>query len=389
MTGVGGRPRVLVMAYSPLAGDARVLRQLRLLTPDYEVTTLGYGPAPEGVAAHLRLPDGVSSWVKDRRLLVLRRYQAAFDTAPVTVAARRLLTGHEGGFDVVLANDADTVPLALALSPRGGVHADLHEYHPRQNEELRRWRWFVGPYYEWLVATHVARADSVTTVGPRIAEEYQRQFGIDAGVVINAPHHVPDLEPTPVHQPLRLVHSGNAMRGRLETVLAAMPRIRRAATLDLYLVANDPAYLTELHGRYEGSQRVRIHDPVPPDQLPAVLNQHDVGVYVLPPVSFNHEYALPNKLFDFVQGRLALAVGPSPEMAAVVERHRLGFVAEDHSAEALAATIDALSEEQVAAAKAASHAAAAELSAERQVQTWAEAVGRLAERAADAPRPRQ
>lgn len=375
------RPRLLVLSFSPLRSDARVLRQVALFRGRYAVTTLGYGEAPDGVVEHLRLPDDVVNWHKDRRLLAARRFEAAYRSAPVVRAAGRLLEGRARTFDVVLADDIDTVPLALDLAPRAGLHADLHEYHPRQNEENPRWRLFVAPYYRWLVRTYGTRADSVTTVGEGIAREYRLRFGIRAGVVVNAPHFV-DLTPAPVAEnaPLRLVHSGNAQRHRLDVILAAMELVTRPMTLDLYLMANDPAYLDELRARYAGSARVRIHPAVAPDLLPATLNAHDVGVYVLPPVSFNHLWALPNKVFDFVQGRLALVVGPSPEMAALVRRHHLGVVTDDFSAEALAAVLDTLTPEQVRGFKAASDAAARQLSAEEQVRGWARAVDTLAAR---------
>ena len=308
-----------------------------------------------------------------------RRYEAAYRGAPVVRAAADLLVGRRARFDVVLADDIDTVPLALDLAPRGGVHADLHEYHPRQNEELRRWRWFVAPYYRWLVRTYGTQADSVTTVGEGIAREYRLRFGMRAGVVVNAPHFVA-LEPAPVHEPLRLVHSGNAQRHRLDVILAAMDLVTVPMTLDLYLMPNDPAYLEELAERYAASDRVRIHPPVAPHELPTTLNAHDVGVYVLPPVSFNHLWALPNKIFDFVQGRLALVVGPSPEMAALVRRHGLGVVTDDFSAESLARALERLTRDDVGRYKAASHAAAHELSAEQQVRGWQRAVDALAAR---------
>ena len=375
------RPRLLIMSFSPLRSDARVLRQVRLFADRYAVTTLGYGESPDGVVEHLRLPDEVVSWHKDRRLLVARRYETAYRSSPVVVAATRLLEGRAHTFDVVLADDIDTVPLALDLAPPAGVHADLHEYHPRQNEENRRWRLFVAPYYRWLVRTYGTRADSVTTVGEGIAREYRMRFGIRAGVVVNAPQFV-ELEPTPVAEdtPLRLVHSGNAQRHRLDVILAAMDLVTAPVTLDLYLMSNDPGYLEELRTRYAASDRVRIHPPVAPHELPATLNAHDVGVYVLPPVSFNHLWALPNKVFDFVQGRLALVVGPSPEMAALVRRHGLGVVTDDFTPESLARALDGLTAEDVRRFKAASDAAAQELSAERQVVGWARAVDTLAAR---------
>src|SRR5699024_986500 len=145
------RHSVLILSFSPISGDARVLKQVRLLTPTYDVTTCGYGPAPEGVSDHLRIPDELVSWRLDRPSVIFRRFRRAQREQEVVAWVRR--TVQPGRYDVVLANDAESVPIALDLRPRGGVHADLHEYAPRQKEGNRRWRTFVAPYARWLVRT--------------------------------------------------------------------------------------------------------------------------------------------------------------------------------------------------------------------------------------------
>lgn len=371
------RATVLMLSYSPLYRDARVLRQIRLLASEHEVTTVGYGPAPAGVpglAGHVRIPDEIVYWHKDRRLLLARAYQRTYDTMRVQRWLRERLP--VGEHDVVVANDADTVPLAVGLAPRRGVHADLHEYASRQNEESLAWRLVVAPYYRWMVRTWVTRVASVTTVSPGLVAQYRREFGIEAGLVMNAPA-LADLTPSPVGEPVRLVHAGNGVPERLETMLEAMALVRSGATLDLYLIDQGTGYVPSLRERFAGDDRVRVHDPVPTEELVATLHAHDVGVYVLPPISFNFRYALPNKFFDFVQARLGLLIGPSPDMAELVRRHDLGVVTPDFSAAALATAIDALTPERVAAMKRASHAAAAVLSAEQQVSGWGDAVRRL------------
>ncbi|WP_022919471.1 hypothetical protein [Ruania albidiflava] len=373
------RDRLLIISYSPLRRDARVLRQIRLFAEDYEVTTVGYGPAPDGVADHVQIPDEIIYWHKDRRLLAVRAYQRMYDRMPVTRFLRERL--ETGGHDIILANDVDTVPLAVTLSPRKGVHADLHEYSSRQLEERRAWRLVVAPFIRWMVRRWVTRADSVTTVGAGLAAEYAREFGVQAEVVMNAPHHRSDLAPTPVGEPLRLVHAGNGVATRLEVMLQAMDLITGGATLDLYLIDQGDGYVPGLRRRYADHPAVRIHDAVPAGEVVPTLNGYDVGVYSLPPISFNFRWALPNKFFDFVQARLAVLIGPSPEMAALVREHDLGAVAEDFTPEAFAAAVDAFTAEQVAAAKEAADAAAAVLCAEQQVAGWAEPIAALAARA--------
>lgn len=373
------RPSVLVLSFSRIVSDARVLKQVRLLAERYDVTTCGYGPAPLGVVAHLEVPEDQRAWVKDRRWLLLRQYRRVYATNPAVTFARGLLAGLT--FDGVVANDVEAVPLALEVSPRGGVHADLHEYAPGQNSELRRWRWFVGPYLRWLVRTFVSRADSVTTVGPILAERYSQDLGMRVGVVVNATPYA-DLLPQSSSLPLRLVHSGIAQRNRaLELTIEAVEASSTEVSLDLYLVPNDPGYTLELEDLAASSSRVRVLPPVEYDRLVETLHEYDLGVFLLPPVNPNYAAALPNKLFDFVQARLGVIVGPSPEMAAVVTEHGLGAVTGDFSAEAFTAVLDELTPETVNGWRQAAHGAARELSAEVQSQGWLDAVGKLVRRA--------
>ncbi len=365
------RPRVLVLAFSTLRSDARVLRQISLLNRDYDVATVGYGAAPAGAVSHLRIPDDIVAWRRRRVWLILRRYQRAYDSAPIIRFLRPRLAG--GRWDAVVANDVEAVPLAVGLDS-DGVHADLHEYAPRQNEETWRWRWFVAPFNAWVVRRWVSQAASVSTVGPELAREYLKEFGISASVVVNAAAYA-DRSPTPVAEPLRLVHSGLARRNRsLEVMIDAVRQARRDLTLDLYLMPNDPAYLAELKEAAADLVQVRFRAPVTPGELGERLAENDLGIFVLPPVTFNYLHTLPNKFFDYVQARLGIIVGPTPEMASLVQEHGLGVVLPDFAAPSLARALEDLSPEQIAGFKTAADAVAQDLGAESQLHGWSTAI---------------
>lgn len=368
-------PRLLVLSFSRISADARVLKQVNLLKDQYRVTTCGYGPKPEGVEDHIEIPENLVAWKYPRAAVVARAYAQAYWCNPVISHLRPLLPA--GYYDIVLANDIDTAGLALALKPTRGVHLDLHEYCPRMKEELFRWKLFMGPFMAWMVRKYGTRVDSVTTVATHIAEEYRREFGLNAEVVTNAAPYV-DRQPTPVHSPIRLVHSGAAKQGRyLEVTLDAMDAIKSDATLDLFLTQNHGEYFESLRARINGMPNVTLHDPVPYDRLNSTLSDYDVGVFLLPPVNFNYEWTLPNKFFDFVQARLGIVIGPSPEMAAVLTQENLGLVTEDFSSAALARAIDSLTPETVGSFKASAHRAAEALSAEEQLRRWGHAIQEL------------
>lgn len=371
------RPRLLILSFSPLRGDARILKQIAAFSESYEITTCGHGPAPDEVGDHVPIPEDLAIWRYDRALIVTRQYTRAYWSNAAIAYARAALHGRN--FDVILANDVDAVGLALSLEPRHGVHADLHEYAPRLHEELLRWRLFVAPFQRWMCRTFVARAASWSTVGHGLADEYERRFGFHPLVVTNAAPFA-ESRPTPVADPPRLVHSGACLRNRhLATLVEGVRSTRSGVTLDLFLTPNDPPYLEELKELAARSGgRIRVNDPVPYSELNQVLNAYDVGVHILPPVNFNNAWALPNKIFDYVQARLGIIVGPSPEMADYVRQYALGVVTQGFRADDFARVLDDVTVDQVTAWKSASHEHAHALSGERQVGIWKDAVDRLA-----------
>jgi hypothetical protein len=373
------RPRLLILSFSNIAADARVLKQVRRFADEYEVTTCGFGPSPDDRVRHLSIPDGLTIDQRDRNDLLLRRYRRMYWSLPGIAHVMSVLPA-EPRFDVILANDIDTVGVALALAPVAGVHADIHEYAPRQNDELLLWRVFVAPYVRWMCRRFLKRADSMTTVGSGVAAEYRRVFGLTPGIVTNAAPFA-NLEVSPVGTPIRLVHSGAALRNRhLDVTVQAVLDSTADITLDLFLMPNDPAYIEELRAMAGDGGRVVVREPLPYAQLIAALNAYDVGIHVIPPTNFNNRWSLPNKFFDYVQARLALVIGPSAEMRRVLEDNGLGVVADGFRADDVRRVLDSLTPEIVAAGKAAAGAAARPLSAESQVEVWAGAIADLAAR---------
>lgn len=373
-------PRILCISLSPIARDGRVLRQLDVLTGHGDVTTVGFGPAPAGVAEHLEVPHSATLPQTPAGVarLALRRWSASEVAAPAIQHAIRLVGDRR--FDLVVANEARVLGLAFAVNRGAPVWADMHEWAPGERDQVRVWRLLVAPLMDHLCRTYLPRCAAVTTVSMGIVEEYERVYGVRPELVRNARAWV-DLAPTPVSDdgPLRLVHSGGAEPGRRIDRLIDTARLVPNATLDLYLVpANDGGkHLAELRERAAAGPGVTIHDPVAPSELPAALNGYDVGVFPLTPQNFNMEHTLPNKLFDFLQARLAMAVTPNSEMRRFVSEHGLGVVSDDFTPESFAAALSSLTPEQVRGFKASAHGQARSLSNDSDVAASHAIVERL------------
>jgi hypothetical protein len=265
---------------------------------------------------------------------------------------------------VVVANDLSALPIALRLGLP--VVFDAHEYAPGQLADLLWWRLVIGPYMRWQCRNYIPQVASMMTVGEAIADEYERETGVRARVVTNAPPRA-DLEPTPVHEPVRILHHGGALPGRgLEEMIRLADLLDERFTLDFVLVevATAPGYRDSLVRLGRHNPRVRFPEPWRMNAIVEQANNYDIGLYSLPPLNFNRRFALPNKFFEFVQSRLAVAIGPSPEMARLVRKYGFGIVADDFAPETIATALNALDDSSIAVFKQASHAAANDLCAE-------------------------
>lgn len=355
------------------------MRQVQLLENGYAVTVVGFGYAPDANVKFIALDKPLAGRVQ-RSIWATKLFFRAFESyywSLKQVGQANYLLG-EKYFDFILANDVSTLPLALKLSQGNPVLLDAHEYSPREFEDKWLWKILFGPYYHYLCAHYLQKVSAMTTVCQGIADEYEHEYGISCEVVHNAPLDQ-KLTPSVVddHR-IRLVHHGATIRSRhLELMINMMKYLDSRFTLDFMLVETDITYLAELKTAAEVDPRISFIEPVEMQDICQRLNHFDVGVFLLPPVNFNYEHALPNKFFEFIQARLAVAIGPSPEMARLVRHYQCGVVAESFDPKSLAKEIDKLDSRKISKFKALSNEAAKELNFDRGAQILISEIERL------------
>jgi hypothetical protein len=182
--------------------------------------------------------------------------------------------------------------------------------------------------------------------------------------------NAPDYQDLPARRlensgKIRLVHHGGAIRERhLNCLIDVIDLLGDAYELNLVLLERSRGYLDELKSLARGRANIRFWPPVAEHSLPQFLNQFDIGIHMLPPTNYNNQSALPNKLFEFIQARLAVAISPNPEMMKLVQQYDLGIVATDFSAQSLAVGIENLSRDQLFYYKLQANKAARELSSD-------------------------
>jgi len=355
---------ILILTLSDIDSDPRVSRQIKALSAVHRVSVAGrfrdkrddlvlipIEPRTRSLADRLR-----GAW-----LLKTRQFSKYYwSLNDIRDACRKLETLT---FDLVIANDVETLPLALRVGSGAKVLLDAHEYAPREFEDRWVWSFFAKRYVSsFLCGEHLVRTHAVMTVCGGIAREYSSNFGVPEPVVVmNAPYRH-DLSPRPCGGSIRMIHHGRAIPSRnIEAMIDMMEYLDDRFTLDFMLVGQDPGYLSRLQKRASRHPRIRFRPPVPLEDIVPVVNGYDIGLFLLPPSTFNYLHALPNKFFEYVQARVAVAVGPSPEMASLAREHGFGVVSEDFSPRTMAKTIASLTQDEVDRLKLNAHRAADKL----------------------------
>ncbi|HEU5147277.1 MAG TPA: hypothetical protein VFT90_11210 [Chryseosolibacter sp.] len=364
--------QVLILVFSNLKHDARVARQVGWLAKKYAVTVVCFDAPDWAGVTVVRIKQTQLVLLRKAALgiaLLLKTYKTAYRLFHDYAFLKDTL---KGKFDLIIANDVDTLPLAFDLQGKAKIIFDAHEYAPRHFENNKIWKTFFQPFYVHLCKKYIPKTAAMLTVGRGLANEYAKTFGVDPIIITNATRFV-DIDPSDVQSNrIRLVHHGIANPSRrLELMVEMMKQLDQRFTLDMILMTSDfasektKAYIRSFKAEAERDPRIKILPPVKSEDVVQTINHYDVGVFLIPPVNFNYANTLPNKLFDFIQARLGIAIGPTPEMAAIVETHRNGVVADNFDPKALAEKLNALKQEDVVRFKMNSASAARLLNAEK------------------------
>lgn len=310
--------------------------------------------------------------------LKIRSFERCYWSSRAVKSAYNQLVNQR--YDIVIANDLDTLPLALKLANlyQCKILLDAHEYAPRQFDDQWSFRMFFQDYWDYICRKYLPEVDAMVTVCQGIANEYQRNYAVPCQVITNAPFYE-SIEPSQVNPScIRLIHHGGLNPSRkIENMILLMDLLDDRFTLDFMFIPKNLRYLKKLKNLAQHHPRITFRDPVPMPNISRAIREYDIGLYLMWPAAFNTRFALPNKLFEFIQGRLATAIWPSPEMARVVEKYDCGIVAEDFTIESMAEKLNHLSVKDIQRYKQRSNQAATKLCAEINQQLFLDIVQEL------------
>ena len=367
--------KALVVVFSNLKHDARVNRQINFLRKHFQVTVAAFdGDDAPGLTLMKidQTPLTLITKIQMAFWFGLRIYRKAYYVFHSYKTIARQLSKHS--WDLIIANDVDTLPMVYSIKGDSvaKVIFDAHEFAPRHFENRLLWKIFIQPFYIYLCKKYIPLVDVMLTVGKGLANEYKKNFGKTPVIITNATNYS-DVRPSLITSgKVKLVYHGivNPSR-RLELLLELMQHLDDRFTLDLFLLTSDfasgstKAYLEKLKVKFLSNSRISILPAVKSNEVVNSISKYDMGLFLLPPINFNYENTLPNKLFDFIQARIAIGIGPSPEMAPIVKQYNLGVVSSSFDPKELAALLMTLTQDQIMEFKRNADVAARELNAEK------------------------
>lgn len=242
--------------------------------------------------------------------------------------------------DVYVANDTDTLLASYlaSLLKKQPLVTDLHELFPElpevTNRKVVKWVWtkledFILP-----------KAAKRYTVCQSIADYYHSRYNIDMKVVRNLPLYAPfdgKQNNLPQFQGKKVIlYQGAVNEGRgIEWLMDAMAYIEDAVfvvigTGDRY----DRLRQKACEPPYKG--KVFFLGHIPYTELRKYTLSADLGVCLLKQQGLSYYYALPNRVFDYMQCHVPILATAFPEIARVVNKEGTGIAVNTQQPEELA-----------------------------------------------------
>jgi glycosyltransferase involved in cell wall biosynthesis len=234
--------------------------------------------------------------------------------------------------DILVANDLDSLPANFIVSwlRRVPLVYDSHEYFTEVPELIGREK--VRNIWLRIEKWILPRLKIAYTVSKPIADSYKQKYGTDFEIIHNYPLKKKAIKPYQLPFSIGgdklLIYQGAVNIGRgLELLIETVSEIENVKLV----IAGDGDIRKSLENKiFEMGfgNKVFLIGKIPFEQLHSLTAQATAGVSLEEDMGLNYRYAMPNKLFDYIQAGIPVIVSSLPEMKKVVEKYKIGIIAE-------------------------------------------------------------
>lgn len=325
------KKRIIISVSSDLSTDQRVLKVARsCFSNGYDVLLIG---------RKLKNSQSLVLPFKYNRLRLIFNRSALFYSELNLRLFFLLLFSRS---DIFLSNDTDTLPanFLAAKIRRKKLVFDAHELFPEVPELAKRLK--VKRFWEKLENSIFPKLTHSYTVCKSISDYYRNKYNIDMKVVRNVPYLYYSEKPEiKLNYPDKkiILYQGALNTGRgLEWVLEAMPFIENAM---LVIIGDGDirAELEELTEKLKIENKVVFWGKISGDTLHEYTPSASIGLCLLEEKGLSYYYALPNRIFDYIQANVPVLATRFPEIANIVETYKTGFLVDHYEPNYLAQVI--------------------------------------------------
>ncbi len=243
--------------------------------------------------------------------------------------------------DIFLANDLDTLVanyFAAKLTKKKLVY-DSHELFTEVPELVNRK--FVQKIWLLIEASILPKIKFSYTVCQSIAFFYRKKYGIKMRVVRNVPVCINSSQPNIYNIKKRkiLLYQGAVNLGRgLEEMIDAMQYLE---DFELWIIGRgDIIELLRANcHKLNLCDKVFFLGFIDIDKLYQYTQKADLGLSIEKKMGLNYFYALPNKIFDYIQADVPVLCSDFPEMSKIVKKYNIGEVLNSHEPHKIAEQI--------------------------------------------------
>jgi len=243
-------------------------------------------------------------------------------------------------FDILNSNDLDSL-LAnyLAAKFKGKkIVYDSHELFTQVPELVNRPK--VQNIWLKLEKWILPKLKYTYTVSPSVAEEYKRLYNIDMKLIRNLPF-LTKVESNIIKEEKYIIYQGALNIGRgLENMILAMKNID--AKLMIIGGGDIEAELKQFSIKNNLENKVIFKGKLPFNELSEYTQKATIGISLEEPEGLNYKYALPNKIFDYINAEIPVLVSNLPEMAKIVKQYEVGEILKENTSEAISEKINNL-----------------------------------------------
>lgn len=333
--------RVCLLAISDIIADQRVIRSsLSLERAGYEVVTIGR--KLKNTPQSNSLPFRVKLFSLPFRKGIL--FYASYN---IRAFIYLLFTR----FDLAIANDLDTL-LATRLAcsiKRKPIIYDSHELFADVPELIGR----NTKRYIWLKleAILVKGLKHCITVSEGVANVLFKRYGVRFDVIRNLPNTKKGSNhlygKSEENRERTIIYQGALNVGRgLEKLIMSM-KIVRNTQLIIAGTGDIENSLHQLTSELNLGDTVTFLGRVLPEKLHEITQTANLGVSLEEDLGLSYHFALPNKIFDYIQAGIPVLASDLPEMKNIIEGYDLGrTISSNSNANELAKTIEEMLDDQ-------------------------------------------